>query len=67
MQGGLATSPATDSLVMLASLYYEPLWIFYRDPATLSRINELAGRRTAVGFPEAAPGHLPTNCSKSTA
>ena len=49
MQGGLENPPATDRLVMLASLYYEPLWIFYRDPATLSRINELEGRRTAVG------------------
>src|SRR5258705_8963391 len=36
LQGGLESSPATDGLVMLASLYYEPLWIFYRDPATLS-------------------------------
>ena len=34
---------------MLASLYYEPLWIFYRDPATLSQINDLAGKRIAVG------------------
>ena len=51
MQGGLENPPATDRLVMLASLYYEPLWIFYRDPATLSRINELEGRRTAVGVP----------------
>ena len=51
MQGGLENSPATDGLVMLASLYYEPLWIFYRDPATLSQINELAGKRIAVGVP----------------
>ena len=51
LQGGLENSPATDGLVMLASLYYEPLWIFYRDPATLSRINELEGKRMAVGIP----------------
>jgi len=50
MQGGLENSPATDGLVMLASLYYEPLWIFYRDPATLSRINQLDGKRMAVGI-----------------
>jgi hypothetical protein len=36
---------------MLASLYYEPLWIFYRGPATLSRINELHGKRMAAGVP----------------
>jgi len=51
MQGGVASSPAADDLVMLASLYYEPLWIFYRDPATLSRINELQGKRMAIGVP----------------
>jgi TRAP transporter TAXI family solute receptor len=49
MQGGVATSPEADRLVMLASLYYEPLWIFYRDAATLSQVNQLQGKRIAVG------------------
>ncbi len=49
LQAGLATSPAADGLVMLASLYYEPLWIFYRGPATLTKINELHGKRMAAG------------------
>jgi TRAP-type uncharacterized transport system substrate-binding protein len=44
MQGGVATFPAADSLVMLASLYYEPLWIFYRDANTLSQINQFFER-----------------------
>ena len=51
MQGGVADFPAADGLVMLASIYYEPLWIFYRGPATLSQLNELRGRRIAVGVP----------------
>jgi TRAP transporter TAXI family solute receptor len=49
MQGGVATSPEVGRLVMLASLYYEPLWIFYRDAATLSQIKDLYGKRIAVG------------------
>jgi len=49
MQGGIATFPAVDNLVMLASLYYEPLWIFYRDATTLSQLNQLLGKRIAVG------------------
>jgi TRAP transporter TAXI family solute receptor len=49
MQGGVATFPEADGIVMLASLYYEPLWIFYRDKATLTQISELHGRRIAVG------------------
>jgi TRAP transporter TAXI family solute receptor len=51
MQGGVAMSPEADRLVMLASLYYEPLWIFYRDPATLSQIRHLYGKRIAIGTP----------------
>ncbi len=51
MQGGVATFPEADGIVMLASLYYEPLWIFYRDPATLTQVNQLRGKRIAVGAP----------------
>jgi TRAP transporter TAXI family solute receptor len=51
LQGGVASFPAADDLVMLASLYYEPLWIFYRDSATLSQINQLDGKRMAIGVP----------------
>ena len=50
MQGGVATVPEANKLAMLASLYYEPLWIFYRDAATLSQINELYGKRIAIGI-----------------
>jgi len=49
IQGGLADPPRTDGLVMIASIYYEPLWIFYRDPGTLTRLKELHGKRIAVG------------------
>ena len=67
MQGGLENPPATDRLVMLASLYYEPLWIFIatrrRCPGSTS---SKAGARPS-GRAEAAHGHLPTNCSRPTA
>jgi len=51
MQGGVATAPATDGLVMLASLYYEPVWVFYRGAETLTVIKQLQGRRIAIGVP----------------
>jgi TRAP transporter TAXI family solute receptor len=50
VQGGLATFPEADGLVMLASLYYEPLWIFYRDAATLTELSQLHGKRIAIGI-----------------
>jgi len=50
MQGGAGSLPGADKLVMLATLYYEPLWIFYRDDATLRSLRELKGeRRIAIG------------------
>ena len=49
MQGGVATFPAADNLVMLASLYYEPLWVFYRGEEPLNRLNQLVGKRIAIG------------------
>jgi len=51
IQGGVASPPDADRLVMLASLYYEPLWIFYRDERALKQLNELRGKRIAVGVP----------------
>ncbi len=33
----------------VASLYLEPLWVFYRGDATLDRLSQLAGKRIAVG------------------
>jgi len=50
LQGGVA-GPSGEDLVMLASLYYEPLWIFYVGSSTLSHIAELEGKRIAVGVP----------------
>ena len=49
VQGGLGDPAAQPDLVGLASLYYEPIWIFRRDPAASSRLSALAGKRVAIG------------------
>jgi NMT1-like family len=49
MQGGIAGPLEVDDVEMLASLYYEPFWVFYRDPKTLNQLNQLTGKRIAVG------------------
>ena len=49
LQGGIATAFEAEEVEMLASLYYEPLWVFYRDPKVLSQLNQLTGKRIAVG------------------
>jgi uncharacterized protein len=52
LQSGIATEAQRDDLVSLGSLFYEPVWVFYREPTTkvrLTRLTELAGKRIAIG------------------
>lgn len=51
VQGGLKQPPRTDGLVMLISLYYEPLWIFHRVGDAPTEIRDLKGRRVSTGGP----------------
>jgi TRAP transporter TAXI family solute receptor len=52
LQSGIATEAQRDELVSLGSLFYEPVWVFYRELANksrLTRITELQGKRIAIG------------------
>lgn len=50
-QGGTAPDPMPENLVGIASLYYEPLWIFVRRGLEIGELNELAAKRIDVGPP----------------
>jgi TRAP transporter TAXI family solute receptor len=49
MQSGIATASDHPHLTGLASVYYEPLWIFSNQPERLRRISDLNGLRVAIG------------------
>jgi len=61
MQGGIAEPGDAEQLESLASLYLEPVWVFYRadhqktkvvtnaESRPIERLTELAGKRIAVG------------------
>ncbi|WP_419786473.1 TAXI family TRAP transporter solute-binding subunit [Pseudodesulfovibrio sp.] len=49
MQGGIATPAQYPQLRSLGSLYYEPLWIFYRRGLKVANLNELHKLRVAIG------------------
>ena len=51
VQGGTGSSADADILSSLGSLYYEPLWVFYRGKQTLTRITQLQDKRIAIGEP----------------
>jgi TRAP transporter TAXI family solute receptor len=49
IQGGSGVVREDTTLVSLGSLYYEPLWVFYRGAPGLTRLDQLAGKRLAIG------------------
>lgn len=53
VQGGSSATVEDDGLMSLGALYYEPLWIFYREAISpkqqLEHVAELKGKRIAVG------------------
>lgn len=51
VQGGSADTPDDFGLESLGGVYYEPLWVFYRGRTGLSRLDELSGKRIAIGQP----------------
>jgi TRAP-type uncharacterized transport system substrate-binding protein len=49
VQGGLGGQAASDKIVSLASLYFEPLWVFYRGDQAISRLSGFSQQRLSVG------------------
>jgi TRAP transporter TAXI family solute receptor len=49
VQGGVVEPLDNESLRSLGSVYYEPLWLFYRDGEPLDRISALRDRTIAIG------------------
>lgn len=46
---GLGTREEADDLESLGSMFYEPIWVFYRGPAEIKRFADLEGKRVAIG------------------
>ena len=51
MMSGVIRPEDRVNLVMLAGLYYDPLWIFYRGPEAITYLGDLKYRRVAIGSP----------------
>jgi hypothetical protein len=49
VQGGVTNDPATNTLVSLGSISYEPLLVFYRSAAPVNLLSGFSGKRVAVG------------------
>ena len=51
MHGGVVAPKDRGNLVMLAALYYEPMWIFHRGDEKFSQIDDLRYKRITMGSP----------------
>jgi TRAP transporter TAXI family solute receptor len=49
VQGGTGNPKEDSGLRSLGSLFYEPLWVFYRSENSFTRPGDLRGKRLAVG------------------
>lgn len=51
VQGGTASDDvlASTNIESLASLYFEPVWVFYRGDTTITDLRELGDKRIAIG------------------
>ncbi len=49
VQGGLTTGVDISNVVSLGSVFYEPLFVFYRSPRPVDMLSQLAGGRIATG------------------
>jgi hypothetical protein len=49
VQGGLASQADTSDLYSLGSIFYTPVYVFYRAPKPIARLAELSGKRISIG------------------
>ena len=52
VQGGIPMPEVAEGdppMLSLGSVYYEPVWVFYRGEQTFDKLHQLAGKRIAVG------------------
>jgi TRAP transporter TAXI family solute receptor len=49
VQGGMGKLEEASNLVSLGSVFYSPLWVFYRNDEVLDDLSQLRGKRITVG------------------
>ncbi len=58
VQGGVAWPPRGEGLTSLGSVFFEPAWVFVRREAGLDRLQDVTGRRIAMGPEGSGTRHL---------
>ncbi len=66
IQDGLEPNSEEHPLVSLGSLYYEPLWVFYRGDTPVTRFSQLVGKKLAIGEPGSGTAMLSQRLLKAS-
>lgn len=51
IQSGIGNRRDAPELETIAALYYEPIWVFYRDEKNLDKLDRLTGKKIAINLP----------------
>ena len=51
IQSGIGDAREAPNLRLLASVSYEPLWLFYRSNTPIDKLSQLSGKRIGIGIP----------------
>ena len=49
MQTGLAADLGADGVRSIGAVFYEPLWVFHRANVAIEELQDIAGKRVAIG------------------
>lgn len=49
IQGGIGSDQDMTGLVSVGRMFFEPVWIFYNAPETITKLSQLRGKKIAVG------------------
>ena len=60
VQGGIGNPAAHSELQSLASLYFEPVWVFYHRALPIKRLPDMRGKKIAIGPEESGVSALAT-------
>jgi TRAP transporter TAXI family solute receptor len=51
IQSGTTSPKDTDGLQTIATVSYEPIWVFYRGDTTVDKLSQLRGKKISMGVP----------------
>jgi TRAP transporter TAXI family solute receptor len=58
VQGGVGDAAAAPDLASIGAMYYEPVWVFYREGLALGRLADIKSKRIALGPEGSGTRHL---------